>query len=177
MAVVSIPRKFESGLINPRGDPVEGKSPFTVYLKGIPEDFFEGKLIARLLEFGPIASFFMERFDEEPYHCSGLAYVKFMNPESVVSIMSTWWAAVQGAGWPVTTAQGVHKIILADYSSVELICPGYPDHHRDGNWSIGEEAHYCQPLNFRVPRHYGEFTKELLEAPYLYGREISRAGF
>jgi len=176
MAAVAIPRNFRSGLINPRGEEVEGKSPFTVYLKGIPEGFFEGKLIARLLEFGPIASFFMERYDEEPYPCSGLAYVKFINPESVVAIMNTWWANIQGAGWPCPLESGSYKRIFADYSSVELLCPGYPDHHRDGSWSVGEEAHYCQPLNFRVPRHYGEFTKELLEAPYLYNREITRAG-
>jgi len=173
MAVIQLPRGYRPGLQNPMEEDLVGVSSYTARLKGIPGDFFEGVLIKKLLEYGPLCSFYLEREDEAPFYNTGIAYLKFIYHSSLQNLMADWWSGYIGGGWGVKDRMNDRGFtrIFADYSMVELITPGYPIHHRDGNWNTGPEAPYCLPLGFRLPRHHGEFTKDLLEVAWLYNKD------
>jgi len=176
LCVVNIPSDYVSNLTE-NGEFLKGVSCYTVYVKGIPWDFREGSFIKKCLEYGPLAACYLER-EEESERLTGIVYVKFKYPCSVEAMISEGTErSVRDdrgrnipKGWKVRAEGGAPRTVYAVYSRVEVVIPGYPNEFRNQMSEDPEIRRWAIALNFNVmPRYAGEFTKELLQAPWLWG--------
>lgn len=165
LCVINFPREYVSNL-KYGGDYIEGVSCYTVYAKGVPFDFHEGSFIKKVLEYGPLAGFFLER-DDADNKLTGVAYVEFKYPCSAEDLIHDWTEEVcfdaQGhqspKGWHIIVNKKP-RVIFATYSHVKMVVPGYPDHHRDQRTKDPEVIVWAIHLGFKVsPRYSGELTK------------------
>jgi len=172
LGVIDIPHDYDGGLT--LGDEsMKGASCYTVYLKGIPWEFHEGTLIKKLLEYGPMAGFYVER-EPDTDRCTGIGYIKFKYPCSAEALIMDWTdLPIKGAGRPgMEKGWHVykHRIIYAQPSRVELVIPGYPNDFKNQLSTDPEVRRWAIHLAFNVtPRYTGEFTKQLLQAEWLWG--------
>lgn len=172
LCVVDIPADYDSGLTLGGGS-VVGASCFTVYLKGIPWEFYEGSLIKKLLEYGPLVGFYVER-EGDTDRCTGIGYIKFKYTCSAEALITDWTDMVikdnrgrtMQKGWHVCN----HRVIYAQPLRVEFVIPGYPNDFRNQMSTDPEVRRWAIHLAFNVtPRYAGEFTKQLLQAEWLWG--------
>jgi len=176
LCVVNIPNNFVSNLRRGSGW-VVGVSCYTVYIKGIPWDFHKGSFIKKCLEYGPLAACYLGR-EADTDRLTGIAYVKVKYPCSVEAMINDWTVEevrdergrLIQKGWRVRAHGGQPRTIYAVYSRVEVVFPGYPTQHRNQMSENPDVRRWAIALNFNVtPRYAGEFTKELLQWPWLWG--------
>lgn len=101
-------------------------------------------------------------------------HIKFKYTCSAEALITDWTdLPIRGAGgrpgqkgWHVYK----HRIIYAQPSRVELVTPGYPNDFRNQQSTDPEVRRWAIQLAFNVtPRYAGEFTKQLLQAEWLWG--------
>ena len=55
-----------------------------------------------------------------------------------------------------------YNTMTAEYSTKEMVIPGFPDNHRSGTWTQGEHSKYAKPVTRDGVRVYGEFSKKVM---------------